>query len=149
MSKITSILQTRNQQIANYDISKLALGDNEFVKANYTASGETTLAAGLVLGKVSATGKLATLDPTASDGSQYPYGVLYLGVNESITLDDAETEQLTLINKGRVALAKLSFPVGVTIDDAITGDTRTVKDLLNVLGLILEGGTELTKIDNQ
>ena len=149
MSKITQIENTRNQQIANYDYTKLALGDNEFVKHDYTASGDTTLAAGLVLGKVSATGALAAYDPTAIDGSQFPIGILFLGVQEDVTILDTVTESLTLINKGRVAESQISFPGGVTIDDIIAGDGRTVKDYLNAMGIILEGGTELTKIDNQ
>ena len=149
MSQISQIEQTRNQSIVNYDVSKLALGDNEFVSADYTASGDTTLAQGLVLGKVAATGALVALAPTATDGSQFPYGVLYLGLHESVTILDGESETLTLINKGRVAESKLSFPAGVTIDTVIDSDDRTVKDYLNSLGLILEGGTELTAVDNQ
>jgi hypothetical protein len=149
MTSITSILNTRNQQIANYDYTKLALGDNEFVSHDYTATGDTTLAAGLVLGKVAATGALVDYNPAAIDGSQFPIGILFLGVHEDVTILDTTTETLTLINKGRVAESLVSFPGGVTIDDIIAGDGRTVRDYLNAMGIILEGGTELTKIDNQ
>lgn len=149
MSKVTNTLQTNNQLITNYDVSKLQLGGNEHVTGSYTASGETTLEAGLLMGKVAATGALVEVDPTASNGSQFVFGILWLGLNESITLDDGEVKTLTLINKGRVAEAKLVMPTGVTLDDVITGDGRTVKDYLNDKGLILEGGVELSKTDNQ
>lgn len=149
MSTITQVNQTRNQLHADYSVAKLALGGNEFVSANYTASGNTTLAEGLVLGKVASTGVLGALNVSASDGLQFPYGVLYLGVDASITIANGVTQSLTLINKGRVALANLSFPGGVTINSVISGDGRTVGDYLNALGLIMEGGTELTNLDNQ
>lgn len=149
MSSITTVEQTRNQLIANYDVTKLILGNNTFASYDYTASGDTTLAQGLVLGKVSATGVLTALDPTATDGSQFPAGVLYLALNESVTIADGDTEELTLVNGGDIAEDQLSFPSGVTIDDVITSDGRTVRDLLLSLGLRLKGGTELTALDNQ
>ena len=112
MATLTVHTQTRNQLAGSYDISTYFLGGNERIRLNYTASGETTLAAGLVMAKVAATGVLAALDPTASDGTQFPIGVLDLGIHDSITIEDGETVQLTLVNKGRVANSKLSYPTG-------------------------------------
>lgn len=152
MSTVTNALQTRNQLITNTNVSKLQLGDNEHITGEYTDSGAgSTLEAGLLMGKIKATGKLVELDPTASDGSQNLVGVLFLGISESVTVAASATETLTLINKGRVAEAKLVMPSGVTLDDAITADVmdRTVRDYANALGLILEGGVELTQFDNQ
>ncbi len=39
MSDVTVITQTQNQMTTNYDVSKLALGNNTFIKSNYTDSG--------------------------------------------------------------------------------------------------------------
>ena len=151
MSSITTQTQTRNQLITTSDVSKLALGSNDFVEGTYTDSGSgSTISEGTVMGKVAATGKLVLLDPTASDGSQTPVGIVYLGLNSSITVAASADQTLTLINKGRVAENKLVFDTGVTIEDLITADVmdRSVRDYLNAMGIILEGGTELTEYDN-
>lgn len=150
MSQVTNVLNTGQQSITNYDVSKYLLGFNEFDKANYTDGGAgSTLNNFVVLGKIAATGLLVECDPTAADGSQYPIGVLWLGGRASQTFAADETAELEYVNKGRVALNKLSFKAGVTIDTAITGDTRTIKDYLNTLGLVLMDGLELTENDNQ
>lgn len=152
MSVVTGVLQTRNQLITTTNVAKLQLGDNEHVTGVYTDSGAgSTLEAGLLMGKIKTTGKIVALDPTASDGSQTLFGVLFLGISESVVVAAAASETLTLINKGRVAEAKLVMPSGVTLEDAITDDVmdRTVRDYANALGLILEGGVELTQFDNQ
>ena len=73
MPEVTVITQTQNQMNTNYDVSKLALGKNTFIKANYTDSGSgSTLVQGTVMGRVASTGKVVVLNPSASDGSQYP-----------------------------------------------------------------------------
>jgi len=45
-------------------------------KACIVSAGEGALSRGTVLGKLTATGKLAVCDKSASDGSQTPYGIL-------------------------------------------------------------------------
>lgn len=149
MSKVTNTVQTRNQLTTNYDVAKLQLGENDHVTADFTASGDETLEAGLLMGKVAATGALVELDPDAADGSQFLFGILFLGIQPDIEILDTVVKTLTVINKGRVAEAMLVMPEGVTLNDIIAGDGRTVKDYANALGLILEGGEELTEFDNQ
>jgi hypothetical protein len=149
MTIITNTVNTRNQSFADYDVSKLLLGDNYFGRNDYTDSGAgSTLAEGLLLGKIAATGKLVPLAPAAADGSQFPIGVLWLGGSVDIDVAISATVELEYANKGKVAEAKLVMPGGVTLDDVIVGDGRTVKDYLNALGIILEGGVELTEFDN-
>lgn len=150
MSEINNVLNTRNQSITNYDVSKYLLGDNDFGKGTYTDGGAgSTLPVLLILGKVAATGALVPVAPAAADGSQFPIGLLWLGGSSEIVLTAAQAFTAEYVNKGSVALASVSFPAGVTIDTVIAGDGRTIGDYLNALGLTLEGGVELTGYDNQ
>lgn len=109
MSDVTVITQTNNQMTTNYDVSKFALGNNTFIKANYTDSGSgSTLAQGTIMGRVASTGKVVVLNPSATDGSQYPVGV----VVETITVAASATVELTLVNRGLIDSSKLIFVGG-------------------------------------
>lgn len=109
MSDVTVITQTQNQMTTNYDVSKLALGNNTFIKANYTDSGSgSTLVQGTVMGRVASTGKVVVLNPSASDGSQYPVGI----ITETVTVTASATVELTLINRGLVDSSKITFVGG-------------------------------------
>jgi len=147
MSSVTQISSTNNQQITNYDVSKLLLGGNEFVDIDLTASGEVVLLPGMIMGKVGATGLLLAADKDATDGSQFPVGV----VIEGKTIADGETKSIRLVNKGAISEDKLNFLSIETLDTLIgaANNQRSYRDYLNDLGLILQTGTELTAIDNQ
>lgn len=149
MSGITNITQTGNQLHTSYDVSKLFLGENERISGTYASTPEITLAAGLVVGQIAATGALVAYDNSASDGSQYPAGIVDLGISESVVIAAEGSKVLNLVNKGRVAEAKVTFPGVITLDSVISGDTRTVRQYMNAMGIIFEGGEELTKLDNQ
>lgn len=150
MSEIENVLNTRNQSITNFDVSKALLGDNYFGKGTHTDSGSgSTLLNFLLISKIAATGAIVVLAPAAADGSQFPIGLLWLGGSASITLAVSEAFTAEYVNKGAVAKDKIALPSGVTLDDVITGDGRTVEDYLNALGLILLEGVELTGEDNQ
>lgn len=147
MSTITTQEQTGNKLVTTYDVSKFALGDNYTITGNLTAAGGNgATLQGMVMGRVSATGLLTPLVATATDGSQYPVGVCMVDK----TIADGVTDSLTLINKGKVASAKLNFLGAETLDTevGIANNKKTIRDWLNDLGLILDGGTELTGYDN-
>jgi hypothetical protein len=146
---VEQINQTNQQSQANYDVSKFLLGNNYFDKNNYTDGGAgSTLVEGLLLGKIAATGLLVELNPAAADGSQFPIGLAWFGGAPDLVVGAAATVAVEYVNKGDVAEAKIALPVGVTLDDVIVGDGRTVRDYLNVMGLRLKGGVELTEFDN-
>lgn len=141
MSTITNQLNTSNALINDYDLSKFLLGDNAFIKVEYTASGDTDLSQGLVMGRVSVTGKAAKLASGAGDGSEYPLGCIV----QDVTVKDGETATLTLVNKGRIAKDIVSFDS----DDLTTAvDSRQLQDWLSDIGLELVEKTELTNYDN-
>lgn len=134
MSEVTVITQTQNQMTTNYDVSKLALGNNTFIKANYTDSGSgSTLVQGTAMGRVASTGKVVVLNPSASDGSQYPVGI----ITETVTVTAGSTVELTLINRGLVDSSKITFVGG---DQAYS--TQTDKYIITAV-LFGEAGNSL------
>jgi hypothetical protein len=144
MSTVTPILATGNQMITNYDVKKFLLGDNSFVAANYTDGGAgSTVVAGQLMGRITATGKIVPQDSAAVDGSQFPVGVNIAAK----TVGAAATAELQLVNKGRVASDLLVLKAGVALTDDVDG--RQLKDWLSDIGLELMSGTELTAFDNQ
>jgi hypothetical protein len=144
MTEVTTVLQTRNQLITNYDTSKSLLGNNHYQTADYTDSGAgSSLTELLVMGQIAATRKIVPLDPTAVDGSDKPVGLVVIA--QDVTA--GATVNVNIVNKGKVAEDKLTFKSGVTLDSVIDG--QTLRARLNQLGLVLAGGTELTAYDNQ
>ena len=144
MSEVTNVLQTTNQLITNYDVSKFLLGFNSFINGSVEADGaDVDLVQGMVMGRVSADGLLTPLVATATDGSQYPVGICI--IDQTVT--DGDTDAVQLVNKGKLALEKISFLGAETLATVVSG--RQLTDWLNDLGMMLPDAEELTKIDNQ
>ncbi len=146
MSTITEVTKTGNQLNTSYDVSKVALGNNEFVTADYTSTSAIDIAEGTVFGRIHETGKIAILDKNASDGSAYPVGIFYNGIGGTKSVGATTTVSLTLINKGKVNAGKLFFASGTTISSVV--GTKQLRDHLNDLGLVLETSTQLSALDN-
>lgn len=145
MSEVNNVTQKSNVLITNYDVSKFLLGDNHFTSGDVTASGETEIKQGMLMGRVAADGKLKPLDPSATDGSQYPVGCAIIDQ----TIADGETVTVTVVNKGRVDYDTLNLTSGALTDDVGPADNkRRVIDLLRDLGIIDQEGQELTDYDN-
>ena len=74
----------------------------------------------------------------------------YICIVDKIVVDGS-TETLNLVNKGRIAESKVNFADVETLATPVgpANNQKTIKDWLNDLGIIFEGGMELTKIDNQ
>ena len=146
MSGITEVTKTANQLNTSYDVSKIALGNNEFISADYTSTGEIDIAEGTVFGRIHATGKIAILDKDASNGSAYPVGVFFNGIAGPKHVGATTTVSLTLINKGKVNADKLAFASGTTISSVV--GVKQLRDHLNDIGLVLESSTQLSSLDN-
>jgi hypothetical protein len=147
MSTGTTVLNKTNSMFTNYDLTKLLLGFNSFTKGTVTASGAAVeLVAGQIMGRIAATQKLVAADKDATDGSQYPVGICL----QTQTVADGVSVEITLVNKGNVAEAELSFADVETLATAIgpTNNLKSYRDLLNDLGLVLLTATELTAFDN-
>jgi hypothetical protein len=134
-----------------YESKQFQLGDNETVgNLSHTAGGtDSVLPNFLLVGQIAASRKVVPLAPTATDGSQYPYGFLWLGLDASKTVATTVTDTtLACIIKGKIAAGLISLPSGVTLNDIPTingtiSSGRTVREFLNDRGITLVEASNL------
>jgi len=145
MSEVNNVTQTTNTLITNYDLSKFLLGNNHFIEGEFTASGDTDLKQGMVMGRDSSTGKLVTLNSAGSNGVKYPLGMCIIDQ----TVADGETARITLVKDGKVAKEKINFMDNnaEALDTVVDG--RYVEDWLYDIGFQFDDAEELTEYDNQ
>jgi hypothetical protein len=136
-----------NQLFANQDTSKIFVWDNRTATFNYNNAtySDVELTAGMIMGRISATGFITELDATASDGSQFPIGILF----ESQTAEASSTTQLTLCVSGDVVENKLVLKSGTTLNSVISGRRLFDRIGSDTVGVkLVQGSDELTTFDN-
>lgn len=144
MSKQTIEEMLGNQAIINTDRSKLALWNYRTQQGlmNNATYDPVTIPEGTVVGRIAVTGKLKVFTSGASDGSQFPIGVV-LG---DPTIEDGEDGEITIVDTGDVAGEQLLFQGGDTLNTVVDG--RTVFDHLKLIGIKCVSGTDLSNYDN-
>jgi len=108
MSETTVLDSQSNLLIAVTDVSKIFLGGNETIADSYvnnTSYDPITLLAGTVMGRVATTQVLVPCESTASDGSQFPVGIL----GQDLVIDAGDTVKALVFVSGRVAEEKVDF----------------------------------------
>ena len=148
MSEVDQTLNTGSQATTNYDVSKIFIYENRFQTESYTNDGydPVTLAVGTVMGRVSSTGKIIPLQSNASDGSQFPVGIL----NREHVVNEGDTVDVSICIGGDVAAEKIVLvKSGDTLDTVISG--RRIRDRIagDTLGIKLVTVDEMTGFDNQ
>jgi hypothetical protein len=147
MSKQEVILNNGQQMIVNTDLAKIFVWDNRFESANYTNStyDPVTLPAGTLMGKISATQEIVPLTSAASDGSQFPVGVL----NQTSVIAAGATVALAYCVSGDVVESGVILQGADTMATVISG--RSIRDRIgaDTVGVKLVGSTEMTGFDNQ
>jgi hypothetical protein len=148
MSANEQVLNTGNQAITNYDTSKIFLWNNRYINAPFTAEGydDTTLLAGTVMGRVASTNEVVPMESNASDGSQFPIGILAKDYN----IAGGDTVDLAICVGGDVAEEKVLFARNGDGFSTVVS-SRTIRDRIagDTLGIKLVLGTEMTAFDNQ
>lgn len=147
MSLNDQVLNNGQQAITNYNVAKIFIWGNRYSKGSYTNStyDPITLTAGTLMGRVSATQKIKPLASGASDGSQYPVGILA----QDVTVEEGETQELAFCYDGDVAEELLTLDGSDTLSTVISG--RSIRDRIaaDTVGIRLVSGTEMTGYDNQ
>jgi len=146
MSEVTQVNATENQSQFNYDNSKIFIFGNRYEKVVFInlTGGTLSYAAGTVLGRISATGKVTEMKSAATDGSELPIGVLATAITDLATVSDID---VNMCIKGDIAEDKVVFNGSDVVTTAEQG--RIYRDWLTLVGIILKSGTELTNFDNQ
>lgn len=143
MSSVENVLATGSQSITNYDTSKIFIFDNEYETGTVEAGAYDDLVPGSLLGRITATGVIVLLDSGASDGSQFPLGIL---VN---TVEAGDSKTATYCIAGEVDEASVVLTTGNTLEDDVDG--RQLRDRIkgDTKGIKLVAATQLSKLDNQ
>lgn len=146
MSGINQPLLGNQQAITNYDVSKLFILNNRYEQdneLNNSSYGPWVLPIGTVMGRIASTGQVTPCISGALDGSQFPIGVLA----HNVSIAAGATIQVTICIAGDLAQEKLVFIGGDSVSTVIAG--RSMRDHLQLYGLLLRSGTEMTDYDNQ
>ena len=148
----TVAFRNKNELFINTDLTQIFVWNNRYENVAFTyenTGDDLTFPAGLVVGRVLATNKVVPWVSTASDGSQYPIGVL----NSEVTILYGETfdDTVSICVAGDVAEDKVSLvDDGDTLDSECGSSQRTCRDLLSsvasAIRLVL--GTQHTEYDN-
>lgn len=146
MSSNSQVLNTGQQAITNYDLTKIFVWDNRYETGNCTGDLYDDYEIGTVMGRVASSRELVPCDSTASDGSQFPVGILA----QVVAAGDDTTA--TICVAGDVVESKLIY---LGNSGADTGNTvvssKTLRDRIgsDTVGIKLVGGDQLTAYDNQ
>lgn len=148
MSTQETTLQNGNQLNVNTDSTKIFVWNNRYDSAESTTNSgydDITWPAGTLLGKVSATGLVKPLASAASDGSQYPIGIL----KEDAVIPAGDSLVLTYCVSGDVVESKVDLAGSDTMDTVISG--RSIRDRIgaDTVGIKLVGEDQLTGTDNE
>jgi len=147
MSSVDQVLNNGQQAITNYNTAKIFIFANRYLTGTYTNSTyvTVTLLAGTVVGRVSATGAIVPLTSAASDGSQYPIGIL---ANDHVVAAGVSTT-VSYCVEGDVAEEKVLLQGSDTLNTVIS--SRRLRDRIaaDTAGIILKTTTEMTDYDNQ
>jgi len=132
---------------SQYDYSKIFIFGNSFAdgQINNSTYDDVTHPIGTLMGRVSATGLLVPCATGASDGSQYPVGVLA----DEYTVPDGETINVRICTAGEVDENKIVFDGSDDFDTVV--ESKTMRDRIgsDTVGIVLKSIDELGAADNE
>lgn len=149
MSENSVVFNNGQQAIITTDLSKIFIWNNRYASANYTNStyDDVTLLAGQIMGRVGATQEVVPMVSTATDGSQYPVGILA----DNYTIAAGDVQEVTFCVAGDVAEEKVLLTSPDTLSTLIGSTARSIRDHIagDTVGIKLVAGQSQTDYDNQ
>lgn len=151
MSENSVVYSTTNQLTVNQDLSKIFLWNNRYETDNYINNSyynPITLNAGTVMGRIATSGVLIPCQAGATDGSQYPIGILA----RDLVIDSGESVQAPICVAGDVAEEMVLFyngaATGMSLNYVVSD--RRMRDRLaaDTVGIKLVPCVDLTGYDN-
>ena len=145
MSVNNIVLSNGQQMTITTDLSKIFLWNNRYEQADYTASADITLPAGTLLGRIGSSGKVVPLTSAATNGSQYPVGILA----QDTFVASGVTATLTFCVAGDVASDKVIYD-GTDTEETVV-ELKRLKDRIgsDTVGIKLVASTSNSDYDNQ
>jgi hypothetical protein len=141
MSSQTIALNTGQQAIIHTELSKVFLWNRRSQPGQVQNSGlydPITIPEGTVMGRIAASSLLTPFTSGASDGSQFPVGVLI----ETQIIQEGDTQNVFICDDGDVAAEKLIFQGSDDLDTVVSG--RQVRDHLKSFGIKVITATDMT-----
>ena len=147
MAQVTNTTYSGGMRVTNYSNEKLLLFGCDFASATYENADayDETLAIGTVMGRIASTGKVVPVDSAASDGSQFPVGVLAA----TYTVDGGAEVEVRMVVSGEINANMLVFPNGETLNTIVSSKQMRDRLASDTVGLILSFPDELSDTDNQ
>lgn len=145
MSEVTST-QSGGILTSNYDTAKMFLFGNNSNRANYNNSTYDTVSipVGTLVGRVSATGLIVPLESAATDGSQYPVGI----VRANYSVEAGDTKQIVFCDAGEVDENMIVFQGSDTLDTVVDGKQLRDRIAGDTVGIVLRSVDQLSGFDN-
>lgn len=141
---VENVLSTNNQLITNYDTTKIFVWNNEYETGTFVAGAYDDVVPGTVVGRIAASAKLVPLDSSASDGSQFPVGILV----DQVAAGDERTATICIagdVNEGSIVFYNGTDTLSTVVSSRILRD-RIAAD---TKGIRIVPTTELSEFDNQ
>lgn len=146
VTKKTTITEGNITRVQN-DIYCPEYGDNYKVEGQEITGGVggTTLVAWALLGRIAVTNQLVEYNKAGDNGSEEVAGLLYLGLDEDITIAEAvKNENICITVGGKFDFSAIALPAGTALTDPV--GTKTIYDRLIDRGFIPVPVTENTQI---
>jgi len=145
------VLDTANQLFANTDLTKIFVWNNRYINALFEDTNATyddvTIPAGTLMGRIGASQLVVPLASGASDGSQFPLGILAEDI--VVLASSSYSKNVAICVEGDVDESKVVLDGSDTLDTLIS--SRSIRDRIgsDTVGVNLVLADQLTGYDNQ
>lgn len=138
---------TRNQSTADYGQKRIFLFNNRYQEGtfkNNTGAAYTLKPGTLVLRDTATPSQIIP----AVAGATLANVIGIVKLDGEVAMATAETLDINFAISGDIDETHLELPAGVTLDTVPTDGSKTLRDILQGLGFVLQGSVQNTKYDN-
>jgi len=147
----TVVNNTGNQAQINTDTSKIFVFNNRYENSTYDKTNSTyddiVIPAGTLMGRIASSQKVIPLASGASDGSQFPIGVLAEDI--TIPASSSVSKSVSICVAGDVVQTKIELDGSDTLATVISDRSIFDRIQADTVGIKLVSSTEMTDFDNQ
>lgn len=147
----TVVNNTNNQAQINTDTSKIFVFNNRYENSTYDKTNSTyddiVIPAGTLMGRIASTQKVIPLASGASDGSQFPIGVLAEDI--TVPASSSVSKSVSICVAGDVVQTKIELDGSDTLATVISDRSIFDRIQADTVGIKLVSTAEMTDYDNQ